>query len=313
MRTASLKPAARVAVRIASWLLSLAGLGFFVRLVMQQGIDLSLHPPGELIAVICAGAVVYAMAVVMLSLLWTALVQSGKPDPENRRLLVASYLKSQFAKYLPGNVLQYAIRHALARRTGMGHGALAAAALLEAALLSCAALALVIWFGIPGLHLLFADAPQIPRAYASLVLIVVPLLAWMPERLRPAWLPRYRWSLIAGTLVGYAFFFILFGGLFFAVLAWCSVGGLPFLEVVSSSSLAWLVGFLVPGAPAGAGLRETALALAAGATPPSQNVLTAIVLFRLITLGGDLVAFLIGHYPTFARRRSDAARAKGTL
>lgn len=264
--------------------------------MVRQGLDLSGYPPLEIFAVVCAGATVYSIAVIMLSLIWTALTLSDAKSSFVRRTLISSYLKGQFAKYLPGNVMQYAIRHALGRQTGIGHGALAAAATLEVLLLCCAALMVVVWFGMPTLHALFANAPDVPRVFALAVLIVVPLLAWMPERLTPKWLPRYHWSLIAAALAGYVGFFFLFGSLFFAVLVWCKVGSPPLLDIVSSSSLAWLVGFLVPGAPAGAGLRETALALAAGSRTPSDGMLTAIVLFRLMTMGGDFFAFVIGYW-----------------
>lgn len=302
MRTASLKPATKVAARIAGWLLSIAAVVFFVRLVIRQGIDLSDHAPLEILAVVCTGATIYAIAVILLSLIWTALAQSDTRDSAARTVLVASYLKSQFAKYLPGNVLQYAIRHALGRQTGIAHGALAAAAILEAILLCCAAVAIVVCFGMPAVHSLFASAPRVPAGCAALALLVIPLLAWMPERLRLKWMPRYRWRTIAGALTGYVVFFILFGALFFTVLLWCGASTQPFLEIVSSSSLAWLVGFLIPGAPAGAGLRETALALAAGSRNASNEVVTAIVLFRLITLGGDFLAFLVGYGISWSSR-----------
>lgn len=302
LRATSLKPVAKVAARIAGGLLSIAAIVFFIRLVIRQGVDLSRHPPLEMLAVVCTGATIYAIAVILLSLIWTALVQSDTRDSSIRKVLVASYLRSQFAKYLPGNILQYAIRHALGRQTGIAHGALAAAAILEAILLCCAAVAIVVCFGMPAVHSLFAGAPDVPAACAALVLLVVPLLAWMPEQLKPSWMPRYSWPTIAAALVGYVVFFILFGVLFFTVLLWCDAGTQPFLGIVSSSSLAWLVGFLIPGAPAGAGLRETALALGAGSRNASNEVLAAILLFRLMTLGGDFLAFLVGCWISFSSR-----------
>ena len=109
------------------------------------------------------------------------------------------------------------------------------------------------------------------------------------------------------ALVGYVLFFVVFGGLFFATLTWLSPGQVRFLDALSSGSLAWLVGFVVPGAPAGAGLRETVLALGGGSMPPPHGVLTAIVLFRLMTLGGDFLAFLAGAW--FGSRLSARPKA----
>ena len=53
---------------------------------------------------------------ILLALLWAYLVIPKKAAHPQRRLLFSTYLKSQFAKYIPGNVFQYAARHALEQR-----------------------------------------------------------------------------------------------------------------------------------------------------------------------------------------------------
>ena len=294
LRADSLSPAIRTALRVAGWLLSAAALVFFCKLIMQNGLTLRNHSASETIGIVGAGALLYGAAVGLLALIWSVLAAPRIEDKSKRKPLAVSYLQSQFAKYLPGNIFQYAARHALGRQLGIGHGSLASAAILEAVLLVSAASFIVALFGTTLVRSLFADAPSIPAISALLVLMIVPAIVYLPRIAKWQWLPRHDMGHVAMFLIGYLAFFCVFGCLFLAILAW-STGGLPPVpQVLSSASLAWLVGFLVPGAPAGAGLREAALTLAAGAQKDSSEVLGAIVLFRLVTLLGDLLAFGAG-------------------
>lgn len=294
LRADSLSPTIRTVLRIAGWLLSAAALVFFCKLVVQNGLTLRNRGASEAIGLVGAGALLYGAAVGLLALIWSVLAAPRTEDKSKRKALAISYLKSQFAKYLPGNIFQYAARHALGRQLGIGHGSLASAAVLEAVLLISAASFMVALFGATLVQSLFADAPNIPAIAALVVLMIVPAIAYLPRIAKWQWLPRHGIGQVAMLLIGYLLFFCAFGCLFLAILAW-STGGLPPVpQALSSASLAWLVGFLVPGAPAGAGLREAALTLAAAGQKESPEVLGAIVLFRLVTLLGDLLAFLAG-------------------
>lgn len=294
LRADSLSPAIRAALRISGWLLSAAALVFFCKLVIQNGLTLRNRGATETIGLIGAGALLYGAAVGLLALIWSVLAAPRIEDKSKRKALAISYLKSQFAKYLPGNIFQYATRHALGRQIGIDHGSLASAAILEAVLLISAASFVVALLGAALVKSLFANAPSIPAIAALLVFLIVPMISYLPWILKWQWLPRHGMGQVTIFLIGYLVFFCVFGCLFLAILTW-STGDLPPVpQVLSSASLAWLVGFLVPGAPAGAGLRETALTLAAGVQKEGSEVLSAIVLFRLVTLLGDLFAFFAG-------------------
>ena len=294
MRTHSLKPAARTALRVTGWILSAAALVFFSKLVAQNGLTLGGRNATQAIFLVSAGAAVYGTAVGLLALIWSVLAEPRPEGSSARKALAVSYLKSQFAKYLPGNIFQYAARHALGRQLGLGHASLASAAVLEAILLISAASFIVALFGATLVQSLFPDAPKIPGYSALLVLLVIPTVVYFPRIAKWQWLPRHNLGRIALLLSGYVAFFCVFGGLFLGILIWSTGMFHPASQAISSASLAWLVGFLVPGAPAGAGLREAALTLATNSNRDSPEVLSAIVLFRLVTLLGDFLAFLAG-------------------
>lgn len=295
LRTSHLK--FKHVLRSLSWALSLAAIIYFARIVVRTGLTTSGLTVGQLVGVVVLGAAIYGLGVAFLAMLWSSLVVLEPASKNHRSGVVSIYLISQFGKYLPGNVFQYVGRHMLGRQLGFGHSQLAAAAVMEALLMAVGSAALVLSLGRHVLHTLIPSIPLIPAIVGAVPLLILPVVTWLPGRFRAlSWIPAYRLSKLASLMVGYAAFFAIFGTLYWALLLWLSPSpAQPIHSVIGASSTAWLVGFLVPGAPAGAGLREAALALAAGGHHPGPSTLTAILLFRLITLGGDLLAFLAGH------------------
>ncbi len=309
MRAKTLIPTPKQIVRLIGWLLSLAALAFFFRLIWGTGLSVPGRGGREIAGVLLLGAVAYGMAVGLLALLWTNLVTTGPPTAVIRMRIAAGYLVSQFAKYLPGNVFQYIGRHMLGRQLGLGHGMLAAAALVEASLLASAVLVLSMTLGQSVLRALLPELPDIPTALALAPLLIVPLLAWLPRQGRLLrWVPPYSLGRLTLSLAGYLLFVLVFGGLFWALLGWVSSTRYDPWGVIGASSTAWLAGFVIPGAPAGAGLREAALAFATGVARPTAEALAAIVLFRIVTLGGDLLAFIAGlAMERLSRRKTESS------
>ena len=66
---------------------------------------------------------------------------------------------------------------------------------------------------------------------------------------------------------------------------WLLIGG--------SYIIAWLVGLVTPGAPAGAGVRELILLLLLKSIVKEADLLVAVVLGRIITVLGDVLFFMM--------------------
>lgn len=294
MLTETLRPLLRRSARIASWTLSLLAIGFFFRLVVRHGMAMPGRDPLEIASISLVCSVVYGLAVALLSFLWPLLAIPANCSDSHAAIMpvASSYMKSQFAKYLPGNVFQYAARHALGRQLGIPHGHLAAAAVVEAAMLIGAASFLVLALGKQVLSEAGISPPL--RSLALLIPLLAVLAAGTPRPRFLQWIPRYSAGRTLLAFAGYTLFFAIFGCIFTALMGWTSQAPPDPLRTLPASSLAWLVGFLVPGAPAGAGLREAALALADGGGSPSQTTLAAIMMFRIATMGGDFFAFALG-------------------
>jgi len=64
-------------------------------------------------------------------------------------------------------------------------------------------------------------------------------------------------------------------------------------QVLSIFSLSWLAGFLTPGAPAGIGVREAVMIALMEGIIGTSNSLIISVLFRLVTITGDVMMFFM--------------------
>jgi uncharacterized membrane protein YbhN (UPF0104 family) len=275
---------------------SLAALAWLAFAVRDQRATLSAWRPSRGDGVLVAGAaLVYGLALFLVAEAWHRLVSHAAAGVALRRnLTIPSMGITQLAKYLPGNVFHLVGRHAWLARAGAPHSALALALAWEAACLALAAvmtasvLALV-WpvpADLPFLSVREAALTALAAVAAFGVLTIVLRARFESVRRRtpsPA--------VAAGALAVLAGFFLIQALVFVALTA--AADATPTAAALPIPVGAWLVGFLTPGAPGGLGTRE--LALSTWMVPivgPAKSLLAA-ALFRLVTLLGDAVAFVV--------------------
>lgn len=219
--------------------------------------------------------------------------------------------RSQIAKYLPGNVLHFAGRQLFGREAGVAHGVLAMSSLLEAGGMIAAAM-LIGLLAAPDWAFAFGQrhAGVIAVALIAGAAATLALWAWLRRRgpLRDVALSLPRVAL-AGAV--YLVFFVV-TGLIAAALA-AAVFELPLAAcrpVVGAYAVAWILGFVVPGAPGGMGVREAALLAMLHALAPEAALVLFVLLLRLVTIGGDVLLFCAAIGANALQRRR--ACAQGT-
>jgi hypothetical protein len=205
-------------------------------------------------------------------------------------------LRAQVAKYLPGNVFHFAYRHIAARREGVAHASLGAALGLEAALLLAAAG--IVALGVvsdPRIESVVPWARQFVWLAPSLTLLAWLALSFVAPRFGVPDAPMMqRAPRLALVLAINLVFFALAGA---ALRELHPQGGaMPFSAWCGWLSLAWLLGYVTPGAPAGLGLREGVLAL--GLTPVlgESEALALALVYRLVTVVADGVLAAVGFF-----------------
>lgn len=82
------------------------------------------------------------------------------------------------------------------------------------------------------------------------------------------------------------------------------------LFFVGAFAVSWIAGFVVPGAPAGLGVRELVLTAWLGDALPATTVVVLVLALRVATTIGDAINFGWGSW-ALARRRTDPMRERG--
>ncbi|HEY7803602.1 MAG TPA: hypothetical protein VIC30_04110 [Orrella sp.] len=259
-------------------LLAVVGMVFVGwRLVQYSNeLDLSRITPWQWVLVLLL-SVLYGVGSLLLAVAWWQLLDFfGVRFCPLRTIRI--YGVSQLAKYVPGNVFQFAGRQALGMSNGIPAGPLAKSMLLELILIALAGLLF-------GYLVLPAWLPILSGAESVGLLIVT--AAAMAVSLYRQWAKSVAWAFLALVL-----FLWLSAAVFAILLDMVHDPPSQWLLMMGAFVLAWLAGFVTPGAPAGVGVREMVLlVLLEGQVAPGL-LLLAVLLGRLVTVLGDVWFFL---------------------
>ncbi|MEW8029153.1 MAG: hypothetical protein AB2792_12315 [Candidatus Thiodiazotropha sp.] len=252
----------------------------------------SWTPTTAAIVAVGFGIITYALANYLLAAAWIWLLRLCGEVSIDWRNLCQIYGKSQIAKYIPGNIAHIAGRHAMGRLVGVSHGHLAIAALYEIIGLVSAALIITLVGG----RSVLDQFTSISWSIFVLPVILIAYLStpWILQRFRPDTTPVSP-LLMLPPLIYYALFFLVSGIALVVIGIYTEsfTADSNNLIILSAFAISWSVGFLTPGAPSGIGIREAILILLLSPFTSDANALILALLFRLVTIGGDTVFYLI--------------------
>ncbi|GHT84244.1 hypothetical protein AGMMS49960_09730 [Betaproteobacteria bacterium] len=268
-----------------------------------------LARPSAVLAIIAA-CLIYCLIVPISAWAWSRLlVTMGEKWSTLSTTAILSV--TQIAKYVPGNIAQHVSRAALALSCGMNPGVFGATVILETLLvMGAAALVGISFWLLTGEHYDALDTTfwwtlgSLCAGLACAALIMLALLRSLPK-LRNRYRCFQRWitaeirvpgaNIICQTLAAYCLSYVVIGLVFWCVGQGVVTGKMPgYLYLTATFSLAWLVGFIAPGLPAGLGAREGIMTiLLAGKMEPS-DMLNLLIGMRLASVSGDLLCFIGG-------------------
>lgn len=281
----ALRPHMRRVARLAGVALVLAALAYLGREIFLYRDSLRLQDlPGGTLSLMALLGVLYGASLLLLAEQWHRIVALFGAEP--RRRTYPSYTMTLVARYLPGNVF-----HILGRAAWLHGGPLDTKALTRASFLE------LVLTPLGAVVLLLALLPALPLGQLPLAGGAAPVLAALGLAGGAAaalWVLKGQGALSLATRpLGLAVLFMaLLGGCFAAIAA--HVAGVPVALAAATALAAWLIGYATPGAPGGIGVREAMMvALLAGVATPEQALMLAL-LFRGVTIIGDVVCFLLG-------------------
>ncbi|MDJ0514662.1 MAG: hypothetical protein QNJ62_14565 [Methyloceanibacter sp.] len=288
-------------VHVAGFLLMLAAIIFIGFRVQESFRVLAADFARPRFVVTIIGAVfAYSAACGLVGAAWVLLL-SGAGDKLGMRNGLIIFGRTQILKYLPSNVLHFAGRYGMARAAGATHAALIFSTGAEIAIMVMAASTIAILLVMP-LFLQYVVG-AFGTSYAPIAILVAlgMLLAgslwWLR---REGMLTRRLGVMTLAAYCLYLCFFLINGMLLWLVLTAVDDGawGNPF-AVLGVGAAAWIGGFVVPGAPAGLGIREVIVTSGLEVAGYGTSALAAALGFRIVTLGGDIIVALVA----FALRR----------
>lgn len=240
-----------------------------------------------------------ALLVTLLAHTWTGWVWGWILNFLDQRVkgswAIRVYLKTNIAKYMPGNVWHYYGRVRSSANVGVSAGVATLSVLLEALLMAAAALMLAVVFS------------QQKSWGLQLVGLAIALIAVHPILLNPAIQVAARLkgkatktaSESGGTfkvkqyplmpLIGELGFIGLRAiGFLWTLLALTAIAPDKILPVLGAFSLAWTLGLVIPGAPGGIGVFEaTMIALDQFFSP--GIMLSVVALYRLVSILAEAI------------------------
>lgn len=265
------------------------------------------------------GAAIYGMLSILLAAAWQWIV--GRADPGARVTFSHAfevYGRSQIAKYVPGNVFHFLGRQLLGRDVGWSQGAIAVASVVETLCLGSAAAALLFLLGFVGHEALLRHTPPWVLGLGAAAAIAGPSLLLRYGRHLPvvrdlgfiihadrlgrglALLPPFAIHAAFFMATSVVFWFLVSGAFGFV-----SPGLIPGIAAAFVSG--WLLGNVTPSAPGGIGVREAVMLPQLAVLIGDSRAVVVVVMFRLVTIGGDLLFLAVASWLNYRRRADQAA------
>jgi glycosyltransferase 2 family protein len=279
------------------------------RFYSNQIWKLNLLSFNYLLAIIAIGSFAFFFDTAIPAISWKLLLEWFGEAPKPFAVIYSIYGRSQIAKYLPGNIFQLTNRHVISLNSGSKNGSLIGAAFFEimSSVVGSTVLCLIGYFlGVRYERLSISVILLIIVLSSSGVAFFIYITPIITSRL--PFLNKIFGDLQVnsrGTFWTFApiavliFFYLLFANIIFCFVTIAvngSITGLSIPLVISIYSIAYLVGMITPGAPAGIGIRESIMVLLLSPIIGVSKATYISLVFRVITTLGDVWFFIIASF-----------------
>ncbi|MDP2344018.1 MAG: lysylphosphatidylglycerol synthase domain-containing protein [Deltaproteobacteria bacterium] len=250
---------------------------------------------------VVVGVGVGCVVTVVAAEAWRTLL-GGAGVQLSRRRAFAICGTAQIAKYLPGNVFHLAGRAALATKEGVPLPVSIASMTLETLIVIATGAAFAAPLVIEHRNLLLPlFTAKTAWIWTAVVVVVAAVFCFVWLRFRAqaketigAALRIARVRTVAVVVVCDVLTFVLLGGSLFLVAdaTWPALALSP-TQCIFGFALAWVVGFVTPGAPGGVGVREAVFLIVLGASSGVAVAASLAIVSRLLSILGDVLTFAI--------------------
>lgn len=239
----------------------------------------------------------------IVGLAWKKHVDFISKENNDTRTVICIYLKSNIAKYLPGNVGHYVGRNVIGAKLGISQKCLAIASIIEAVFIFVSTVIFCAFVSFSDLIKVvqkigdFIIVKKHLVQYIVIMLIVVTGVILAIKKFLAKYIKDYFGKGLA-ILFGKTFLLYTIGNFFSGILLALIFGlilnqKINYKVIISTNALSWLIGFIVPGSPGGIGIRESVLVFFLQHLYGKEDVVIAAMLMRICSIVGDFGAYLL--------------------
>lgn len=238
---------------------------------------------------------------------WVLFLRGGGFFLSFKRAL-AIYGQASIAKYIPGNIFHYVGRVTIGSEYGIPKKKVVLSMIAETFIVAVTALT----FGVAGLLYEYKSISlfmhsvggnQLPGTILIVFSVTAILFAssFIFARGRE-WisliLPYLRSRAVIKTMLLYLFSFLLTGISMHLLLStlWLVDSTLQWYQFAYGFSLAWVFGYITPGAPGGIGIREVILITLYGQDLGEGIIIGMVLFLRVLMTIGELIIYAIAYY-----------------
>jgi glycosyltransferase 2 family protein len=290
--------------QILRWLILGVTLFFLAKALKDNWLEVTaIRIDGVGWAILAIATGVTLLAHIWAGWIWTWVLQDlNQPVPSSEFIQV--YLKTNIAKYLPGNIWHYYGRIVATKNANISNGAATLSVLLEPLLMAAAALIIIVLFS----SQFAAVNTTLVGQILQLLSLAVVLCAVHPRFANPAIrflyrlkakksanitqptvpfnIERYPLRPLLGEL---GFLGLRSTGFILTISALNSLNWSQIPLLLGAFSFAWLLGLVIPGAPGGLGVFEATAYELLRHHFPAPIIFGAIALYRLISILAETI------------------------
>ena len=247
----------------------------------------------------------YCFALTLRALSWKSIFDFLSRENHSKRLFFNMYFRSNIAKYIPGNIMHYASRNLIGQHYGWKQKDMAISSLTDTIFLIFSALLVTCSFSsqfVSAKILSLLDFPTYNKLLLFFIVGIFILFILYCKNITNVFCQKYTVkqivTLSSRIILLNSLVFLTLGGIFifimFSILSTTlTTSSLSAIAIIGVFSMSWLIGFLTPGAPGGIGIREAILLFLLSSDFGKVNILTAVIIHRLISIAGDCILFIV--------------------
>ncbi len=299
-------------ITVAGNIITILTLLFIVYTINNMQINISSIFKNKSLLVICIISIcIFSLLIYLMAYAWKISLDFFSSNENQFCKMAKIYAKTNIGKYLPGNVMHYVERNLYAKRINIKPTNILLSSVIEISGVAFAAVIISILFARKNIALLFYNYldKDVLIMWGSFILVCLMIFFGVVYKFKnkiQKTLKQLLHKRFIIDLIKIFFIYTVFlcvGGFIYAIIFF-NFTNLPYeiiklYVIVASYVLAWVIGFVIPGAPGGIGVREFVLVFLLGNFLGKSDVLTVALIHRLLTILGDVLAWLISFHPYF--------------